>query len=454
MAPIRTTASVAMAASGDIGRNTPTRSPSRTPRRLSALASWFTSRASSRYVRLRLRPSSPSQMIAGCSPRPASRWRSTQLSAKLIRPPSNQRGHWRPREASRTRVYGRVNRRPRSRTTASQYQSGSATLRRCSSASVPIPRDLMKRAIREPSAYSRVGRQTISLVGVSVMNNLPPRQCTRWRATGPTAVSADGPVRLGSGLRKLDRARNDPGQVRDDAEEGDLHDAEVDRHDLVEGLEARRRKRHARRLAALGEQLVQELHVDEIDRDQKGEDADQQRQRLQPDAPLAAGEKHRAQADQKPDDHGHEAEAGSGEHREAPPGERSHGTAQNGAERRQRIVDGRDARGCAGRAVADLHLEDVGAGSAEGPIVHGDHVIRDQSRLASRASRCNGYRHESNLDFRPAAGQSSRCRPWGTARRVRRARTSVYSADSRCSATMSPRRRLRRSLVNEQQPTV
>ena len=28
-------------------------------------------------------------------------------------------------------------------------------------------------------------------------------------------------------------------------------------------------KRHARRVAALGEQLVQERHVDEIDRDQK-----------------------------------------------------------------------------------------------------------------------------------------------------------------------------------------
>src|SRR5262245_10876847 len=206
-----------------------------------------------------------------------------QLSAKFIKPPSNQRGHGSPRETSRTRVYGRVKRRPRSRTTASQYQSGSATLRRCSSASVPIPRDLMKRASRVLSAYSRVGLQTTSLLPVSVMHDLPPRQCTTAREA--------------SGLRKLERARNDPGQVRDDSEEGDLHDAEVDRHDLVEGLEARRRKRDARRLAALGEQLVQQRHVEE----------------------------QRAVSDDKPDDDGQDAKACPGEDREAPPGERPNG---------------------------------------------------------------------------------------------------------------------------------
>src|SRR5438128_1699284 len=110
-------------------------------------------------------------MSAGCSPRPASTCRSTQLSAKFIRPPSNQRGHWTPRETSRTRVYGRLKRRPRSRTTASQYQSGSATLRRCSSSSELTPRERMKRASRVRSAYSCVGRQTISLVPVSVIRS-------------------------------------------------------------------------------------------------------------------------------------------------------------------------------------------------------------------------------------------------------------------------------------------
>src|SRR2546427_5204889 len=108
-------------------------------------------------------------MSAGCSPRPASTCRSTQLSAKFIRPPSNQRGHGTPRETSRTRVYGRLKRRPRSFTTASQYQSGSAILRRCSSSRELTPRARRKRARRVRSAYSRVGRQTISPLPVSVI---------------------------------------------------------------------------------------------------------------------------------------------------------------------------------------------------------------------------------------------------------------------------------------------
>src|SRR5262249_6061855 len=94
--------------------------------------------------------------------------RSTQLSAKFIRPPSNQRGHASPRDTSRTRVYGRVKRSPRSLTTASQYQSGSATLRRWSSSSEATPSERMNRASRVRSAYSRVGRQTRSLVPDSV----------------------------------------------------------------------------------------------------------------------------------------------------------------------------------------------------------------------------------------------------------------------------------------------
>ena len=75
-------------------------------------------------------------------------------------------GHGTPCEASSTRVYGAVQRTPRSRTTASQYHSGSATDRRCRSASEASPWAFMKRAMRERSRCSGVGRQTISLLSV------------------------------------------------------------------------------------------------------------------------------------------------------------------------------------------------------------------------------------------------------------------------------------------------
>src|SRR5947207_10821087 len=102
-------------------------------------------------------------MIAGLSPRPASRFLSTQLSVKFRSPPGNHRGHSIPRAASSTRVYGFVQRTPRSRTTASQYHSGSSLLRRCSASSEPIWWARMNRPMRERSTYSLVGRQTISL---------------------------------------------------------------------------------------------------------------------------------------------------------------------------------------------------------------------------------------------------------------------------------------------------
>src|SRR5215475_12984297 len=107
-------------------------------------------------------------MSAGLSPRPASRWRSTQLSVKLSRPPGNQAGQAGPREPSRTLSGGRSQRRPRSRTTAVQYHSMSATDRRCSSASEPSPWARMRRAMRARSATAGVGRQTISslLIGL------------------------------------------------------------------------------------------------------------------------------------------------------------------------------------------------------------------------------------------------------------------------------------------------
>src|SRR2546426_3459228 len=112
-------------------------------------------------------------MIAGLSPRPASTFLSTQLSAKFRSPPGNQRGHWIPRALSSTRSYGRVQRTPRSRTTASQYYSGSTMLRRWSSSSEPIWWARMKRPMRERSTYSFVGRQTISRLPASVMGSLP-----------------------------------------------------------------------------------------------------------------------------------------------------------------------------------------------------------------------------------------------------------------------------------------
>ena len=73
-----------------------------------------------------------------------------------------------PREPSSTRVYGVVHRTPRSRTTASQYHSGSAMDRRCSSSSVAMPWARMKRPMRERSMTSGVGRQTMPSVSVVI----------------------------------------------------------------------------------------------------------------------------------------------------------------------------------------------------------------------------------------------------------------------------------------------
>ena len=54
--------------------------------------------------------------------------------------------------------------KPRSRDTASQYHSGSATERRCRSARVAIPCAAMKRPMRVRAAASGSGRQMISSV--------------------------------------------------------------------------------------------------------------------------------------------------------------------------------------------------------------------------------------------------------------------------------------------------
>ena len=151
-----------MTASGLMGRNTPTVSPAPTPRWRRALARRFTSRASSSCVSVRVSACSDSQITAGWLPRPAAMLRSQQLAVRFVSPPGNHWGQAMPREASRTRVYGRVNVQPRSRTTASQYHSGSSIERRWSAASDSSPCAAMKRAMRVRAAKAGSGRQTIS----------------------------------------------------------------------------------------------------------------------------------------------------------------------------------------------------------------------------------------------------------------------------------------------------
>src|SRR6267142_603227 len=239
MAPIFTTASVAIAASGDIGRKMPTRSPSPTPSASSALASRFTSAASSAYLSVRLWPSSPSQMMAGLAPRPASTWRSTQLSVKFRRPPGNHVGHSMPRASSSTRVYGVVHRTPRSFTTASQYHSRSAIERRCSSSSVAMPCAFMNRAMRDFSRCSLLGRQTMLSVLMAPYSKPRPasprprrRRALRLGAERQAeiahrlfAVVDAGPAYFGEAKRRVKRVRRRVGGL-------DVHLAD---HDVVPG---------------------------------------------------------------------------------------------------------------------------------------------------------------------------------------------------------------------------
>ena len=93
------------------------------------------------------------------------------MSERFIRPPVNQRGHAIPREVSSTRVYGFIQRKPRSLETASQYHSGSSTLRRWNASSdvnAYVRMNLVKRA---RSIRSGVGRQMMS---ESVMGSPSP----------------------------------------------------------------------------------------------------------------------------------------------------------------------------------------------------------------------------------------------------------------------------------------
>jgi len=175
-----------MAASGDIGRKMPTRSPARIPSAFSALASRLTSAVSSAYqVRCGSCQSSPSQMMAGYAARRPSEC--DQAVVGEVQPAvGNQRGHAGPRVASSTRLNGRVNRMPRSSTTPRQYHSGSSTERRCSSSSVPTPSRRMSRVIFARSMYSAVAAQRSDPHGESY--DIPSRMSDNVR------LDRDGPI--------------------------------------------------------------------------------------------------------------------------------------------------------------------------------------------------------------------------------------------------------------------
>src|SRR5213083_1509014 len=121
-------------------------------------------------------------MIAGLSPRPASRFLSTQLSVKFRSPPGNHRGHSIPRAASSTRVYGFVQRTPRSRTTASQYHSGSS-LHRFQRADLVGPHeppdaralDILPRGPPDDLAANVLAHPASAL-------DLAPRGASQWRS--------------------------------------------------------------------------------------------------------------------------------------------------------------------------------------------------------------------------------------------------------------------------------
>ncbi len=132
IAPMCAQACEAIAASGDIGRNVPTASPSRIPSLRRACASRLTSCDSSAQVSERRPPSSGAQTAASRSGVSRAH-RCTHASARLSRAPTNQVVHSIPRDASRTSSQLRASGIPRSSTTARQNRSGSSTDTRCSS---------------------------------------------------------------------------------------------------------------------------------------------------------------------------------------------------------------------------------------------------------------------------------------------------------------------------------
>ncbi len=161
IAPTCAHACEAIATSGDIGRNSATRSPGRTPSPTSASARRVTSRESSANVSVRREPSSPSPTAATASGvRPAQRW--TQLRAIEISPPGNHVVHSGPRERSLTCIHGCENSIPTSSTASGQNQSGSAAARRTSSHQSPQPARRCRRVAFARSTTSGGGRQITS----------------------------------------------------------------------------------------------------------------------------------------------------------------------------------------------------------------------------------------------------------------------------------------------------
>ncbi len=118
----------AIAASGDIGRKSATRSPGPTPNRMSASARRVTSCESSANVSSVRDPSSRSPTAAIASGRRSAQ-RCTQLRAIETLPPGNQVVHSGPRESSNTSVHGAENSRPMSSIASGQNQAGSSAER-------------------------------------------------------------------------------------------------------------------------------------------------------------------------------------------------------------------------------------------------------------------------------------------------------------------------------------
>ena len=145
-APMCAHACDAIAASGAIGRNVPTASPSPMPSSRSASASRRTSCETSAHVSERRSPSSGTHTAASRSGvSDAHRW--THAFAMLSRAPTNHVVHSIPRVSSSTASQSRANGIPRSLTTARQNRSGSSIETRCSSSYPEQPSDRASRAM-------------------------------------------------------------------------------------------------------------------------------------------------------------------------------------------------------------------------------------------------------------------------------------------------------------------
>ncbi len=155
-APMCAHACDAIAASGAIGRNVPTTSPSPMPSSRSASARRRTSCETSAHVSERRSPSSGTHTAASRSGvSDAHRW--THAFAMLSRAPTNHVVHSMPRVSSSTASQSRANGIPRSLTTARQNRSGSSIDTRCSSSYSEQPSDRASRAMFAEASCSSLG---------------------------------------------------------------------------------------------------------------------------------------------------------------------------------------------------------------------------------------------------------------------------------------------------------